>query len=209
MSDKQRQQGPGNESDEERAAREAEEAKLPGGAPEGLRQAAVGEDLPEGSDGAKLEAGALDFMCGDSPPVSFKVDATVQAKDGPRKLTFHMHQLDGSRLDELEKEHRREDDGPLFGTIDVFALNCAIIAEATDFMVEPTGRKVEVGDPAFIGSAVAPRYAFERAFKRQPGIANMISAEVRRMAGSQEDLVSRAKRTGAADQPMTAAVGNS
>lgn len=217
MSTTQRQPGPDNETDEEREAREAAEAKLPGGSPPGLTSAANGDQLPEGSEGAKLEAGALDFLCGDSPPVPFTVDATLEAKEGPRKVTFHMVQLDGTRFDELEKEHRREDDGPLFGTVDVFALNCAIIAEATSFMQEPDrmvdgkkveGRKVEVTDPAFIGEAIAPRYAFERAFKRQPGIANMIAAEVRRMAGLQEDLVGRAKRAGT-DQAMTAAVGNS
>jgi hypothetical protein len=212
MSDTQRQPGPDNETDEEREARlEAErierERGLPGGAPEGLRAAADGEALPA-DKAAEMEAGALDFLCGDNPPVPFTVEATVEAKEGPRKVTFHMVQLDGDRLDELEKEHRREDEGPLFGTVNVFALNCAIVAEATRFMVDPKGGKVEVGDPKFIGSSIAPRYAFERAFKRQPGIANMIAAEVRRMAGLQEDLVGKAKRENA-ERTMTTAVGNS
>lgn len=178
-------------------------AGLPAGAPDGLKAAAASEPLPDGEEGAKQEAGALDFLCGDSPPVPFTVKAKLETKQGQREATFHMIQVDGSRIDALEQEHRRTEEGPLFGTVDVFALNCAIIAEATQYIEEPGGRKVEPTDSSFIGGAVAPRFAFERAFRFQPGIANMVAAEVRRMAGLQEDLVSRAERV------MTSAVGNS
>lgn len=203
----QSQQPPANETEEEREAREAaERAGLPGGAPDGLVSAANGDALPE-DKAAELEAGALDFMCGDSPPVEFEVDAKVQAKDGLRKVTLHMVQVDGDRLEALTQQHRREDSGPLFGTVDAFSLNCAIIAEACRFMEDPKGAKVTPTDPEFIKDAVAPPYAFERAFKRQPGVAESIAAEVRRMAGNQEDLVGKAKRS--TEHAMTAAAGNS
>jgi hypothetical protein len=170
---------------------------LPAGAPEGLKEAAGGP-LDEGHTdedaagaGAK-EKGALDIMLSNPSPQPFKVEAMVDTPAGLKKLTFHMHQLDGSRIEALENDHT-SGVGP-FATVDRAKLNAAKIAEATDKMVDENGKETTPTDPGFIGDAVAPPIAFERMFKLQPGVAEQLTEQIDRMAGMTRDRVGMAER---------------
>lgn len=78
------------------------------GAPEALAEAAGGP-LDEGltdrdsAEASQKEAGALDFMLSNPSPQPFHVDVMVETPKGLKKLRFHMHQLDGSRIEALEE----------------------------------------------------------------------------------------------------------
>ena len=172
---------------------------LPHGAPEGLREAAGGplreaaDDDPEGrAETAEKEAGALDFMLSNPSPAPFKVDALVDTPEGLKKLTFHMHQLDGARIEKLENEHS-SGVGP-FATVDRSRLNAAKIAEATDKMVDANGKELVPTDADFLRDAISPAVAFERMFKLQPGVADQLAEQIDRMAGMTRDRVGMAER---------------
>lgn len=181
---------------------------LPHGAPEGLKQAAGGvpsEPAPDDKVGqaqaAAAEKGALDFMLSNPDPAPFHSDVLVGTPAGLKKLRFHMHQLDGSRIETLETEHSNGV-GP-FATVDRYRLNCAKIAEATDKMVDENGKELTPIDSEFLRDAIAPPIAFERMFKYEPGVAEQLGEQIDRMAGMTRD------RVGAAEREMTTAVGNS
>jgi hypothetical protein len=179
---------------------------LPAGAPEGLKEAAGGP-LDEGhsdkdaAEAAAKEKGALDFMLSNPSPQPFKVDALVDTPAGLKKLTFHMKQLDGSRIEAIENEHT-QGVGP-FATADRLKINAAKIAEATDKMVDENGKELTPTDEAFLRDSIAPAIAFERMFKLQPGVGDQIAEQIDRMAGATRD------RVGMAEREMTAAAGNS
>lgn len=177
-------------------------------APQGLKDAAAGKDLPDGEpgsegaiEGAQEEAGALDFIVGPSKPVPFTVKTAVDTPVGLKDLIFHMHQLDGSKIDALEVKH--SDGGGPFAKINRPALNAEKIAEATDKMVDTNGKELAPTDPAFIGNSISPAIAFERMFKFQAGVAEALAAEIDRMAGMTRD------RVGIAEREIVAAAGNS
>lgn len=176
------------------------------GAPPGLVEAA-GAPLDEGlsaSDAAEAnqkEVGALDFMLSNPRPTPFTVEVQVDTPAGLKPLTFHMHQLDGSRIEKLENDHTNGV-GP-FATIDRLRLNAAKVAEATDKFVDHTGKEQTPGDPQFLGDAIAPEIAFERMFRFQPGVGDQLAERIDQMAGMTRD------RVGIAEREMTAAVGNS
>lgn len=180
---------------------------LPGGAPDGLKKVAGGplpeadSDTVQAEENAKDEVGALDFMLSDPTAFPFSVEAMVDTPEGPKKLTFHMRQLDGERIEALEAEHS-EGVGP-FAKVDRQKLNAAKIAEATVKMVDANGKETLPTDESFVGAKVAPQYAFEAMFKYQPGVAEALSAEIDRMAGMTPG------RVGIAEREMTTAVGNS
>lgn len=181
-------------------------AQLPGGAPDGLKEAARGR-LDEGltdhdaAEATAKEAGALDFLLSNPSPQPFTVESLVDTPNGLKALTFHMHQLDGSRIEALENEHS-EGVGP-FARVDRQRLNAAKIAEATDKMVDANGKELTPTDGGFLGDAVAPAIAFERMFKMQPGVSDQLAEQIDRMAGMTRD------RVGMAERAVTAAVGNS
>jgi hypothetical protein len=179
---------------------------LPPGAPEGLKEAVAGP-LDEGHDdetaaeAAMKEKGALDFMLSNPSPQPFKVPAIVETPAGPKKLTFHMRQIDGSRIEALENEHTNGV-GP-FATVDRTRLNAAKIAEATEKMVDENGKEMTPGDPEFLsGGEGVPHIAFERMFRYEPGVADQIAEQIDRMAGQARD------RVGMAEREMTTATRN-
>lgn len=170
------------------------------GAPPALSDAAEG-GLAEGEEGTKQEIAVLDFLCGDQAPLNYTVKAQIDTPTGRGSMLFHMRQIDADRIEELTKQHR-EGEGP-FSKVDGASLNASLVAEACRYMTDPTGKKVDPTDQRFIGASIAPLFAFQRAFRFQPGILDMVSAEVRAMAGMAEDRVGRAERE------ITSAVGNS
>lgn len=182
-------------------------AGLPHGSPDGLKEAAAGSiDEGNGSDAARAEAAvkekdALDFMLSNPSPAPFTVEVMVDTPEGLRKLVFHMHQLDGARIEALETEHT-EGVGP-FSKVDRLRLNAAKVAEATDRMVGHTGKELTPTDGDFLRDAVSPAIAFERMFRFQPGVGDQVAEQIDRMAGMSRD------RVGMAEREMTTAVGNS
>jgi hypothetical protein len=176
------------------------------GAPDGLAEAAAGP-LDEGLSDAdhaeanRKEAGALDFLLSNPSPTPFKCEVMVDTPAGLKPLTFHMHQLDGKRIEKLENDHTNGV-GP-FATVDRLRLNAAKVAEATDRFVDANGKEMTPGDPQFLADAIAPEIAFERMFRFQPGVGDQLAERIDQMAGMTRD------RVGIAERETVAAVGNS
>lgn len=174
---------------------------LPHGAPDGLREAAAGPLSDTDEEAGVKEKDALDFMLSNPSPAPFTVEVMVDTPEGLRKLVFHMHQLDGARIEALETEHT-EGVGP-FSKVDRLRLNAAKVAEATDKMVGHTGKELTPTSGEFLRDAVAPAIAFERMFRFQPGVGDQVAEQIDRMAGMSRD------RVGMAERETTTAVGNS
>lgn len=179
---------------------------LPPGSPDGLVEGAggplEGDDTPEGrAENSKKEAGALDFMLSSPAPMKYTVTARVDTPEGLKELIFHMHQLDGRKIEEIELSHS-DGVGP-FAKVDRQALNVQKIDEACDLLEDKNGKTIKPSDPEFIGDKIGSIFAFESMFKHQPGVAESISAEIDRMAGMTRDRVDLAERE------MATAVGNS
>lgn len=182
-------------------------ANLPAGAPKGLKEAAGGgldEGYGEAEDklkAAEAEAGALDFCLTAASPKPFHVDTLVDTDDGLKKLRFHMLQIDGKRVEEIETANT-EGFGPL-ATVNRAKINAQKVAEATVKMVDHNGKEIKPTDAGFLGDHIDPSIAFERMFAFQPGVGERLSEEIDRMAGMARD------RVGIAEREMTNAVKNS
>lgn len=172
---------------------------LPEGAPESLADAARGEEI-DGKD----EYQALDFVLGPTTPLEFDIDAKVETPKGLRKLTFHVRQLEN--VASIEAEYRK-DTGDPFAAVDLEGLNAAIVARATLYIQDASGRKIKPTDAAFLGEGDEvipdPDIAMKVRFKYQPGILSGIAREVRQVGGWGGDRVESAERS------IREAVGNS
>lgn len=174
---------------------------LPAGAPASLKEAVAAELSGEDAERAEKESGALEFMLGAPTAQPFWVDAMVDTPEGPRKLRFHMRQLDAKTIEKIEDEHT-EGIGP-WAKVDRLAINAKKVAKATQCMEDTKGKRLEPTDEEFIRDAIDPAIAFERMFTYQPGVGDRLAEEIDRMAGAMRD------RVGIAEREMTTAVKNS
>lgn len=176
-------------------------ADLPAGAPDGLKRATdakPGTDpFPtDGSPEQKAEAfndevGALDYLLGQQAPQRFSVKTHVDTDKGRKALTFHLHQIDGDKIIELEDENRKGS-GP-FAELDDVRLNAGIVSEALIELEDETGKKTDAKSPEFIGQFVDPKIALEKRFQFNPGILAGVAGQVRGMAAYSGDRVEPAE----------------
>lgn len=185
------------------------ELDLPLDAPDELVEAAQGhvarKDEPEGD---KQDIAVLDFLLGPTTPLEYDVDTFIDTPEGRGKLTFHLKQLDDKKIDDLEKEHSTGE-GP-FRVVDRPSLNAALVAEATMFFQDPTGKVVVPGSKEFRGPIPSAADALRGRFKFQPGVISMVAEEVRAAAGMTNDRVGAARLSKVSGEQVIAnAVGNS
>lgn len=161
---------------------------IPQDAPPAVHAAAAGEKLS-----VEQERSALDWFLG--PTVVIEWDVTVQFETpaGMVPLIFHMHQVDSSRLQEIDEENR-SGDGP-FAKLDPLAFNAAVVAEATVYLTDHTGRKVTVDSEEFRGQIPSTPLAMQLRFKKQGGILEYLVERVREKAGFSPDRVGTAQRS--------------
>ena len=166
-------------------------AKLPEGAPAGLQDAARGEEV----DGLG-ESEALRFLLGRTQPLLFDVPVKYDTPEGQKRIVFVVRQVDGGRILELEKEHRKGD-GP-FAELNDVALNAALVAESCVAIVDPSLEDAEV-DPksdAFVGgSPGGPSMAMQIRFKFQSGLLDGVSGQIRSVSGYNPTRVEAANRS--------------
>lgn len=172
-------------------------AGLPGGAPISVRDAADGQ-----KGDAAGERSALDWLCGATAPLRYTVDVQYATPDGIKPLRFHMHQLDVSQLDAIERRNRKGD-GP-FADLVTRTYNAEVVAEATDLIEDlGNGQSLSIREPRFLGAIPSPPIAVEKRFGYQPGLLRGLVSEVREMAGDSAD------RVGTAQRALVDAAGNS
>jgi hypothetical protein len=165
-------------------------AGLPSGAPDALKDAARGGEV----DG-KGESEALGFLLGRTQPLVFDVPVKFDTPAGQKKLVFAVRQVDGSRILELEKEHRKGD-GP-FAELDDVAFNAALVAEACVAIEDPTADvEVDPQSDQFIGGAPGgAAMAMQVRFKFQSGLLDGVAGQVRSVSGYNPSRVESANRS--------------
>lgn len=164
---------------------------LPEGAPPALADAARGGEV----DG-QGESDALDFLLGRTQPILFDVPVKFDTPAGQKKLVFVVRQLDGERILELEKEHRKGD-GP-FAELNDVEFNAALVAEACVAIVDPSveGAEVDPKSDRFVGGAPGgPAMAMQVRFKYQSGLLDGVSGQIRSVSGYNPTRVESANRS--------------
>lgn len=191
----------------------AEKIGLPAGTPEEVVEAAELDKLAETGDESadRAEATVLTWLLGPTEALEFDVDAWMDTPTGRQKLTFHFRQLSDTRITELEAEHR-QGEGP-FAEVDRIMLNAAKVAEATVYLQDADGRKVEIDGQEFRGPIPSSADAMRGRFKFQPGILSMVASEIDGAAGMRNDRVGAAKRstekTPSAESTIASTIGKS
>lgn len=194
-------QAPGSATVGPARPRDAQPDDLPPDAPDGLRKAAEG-----GADRMTVgeERDALDFLLGATKPVEYDVPVKYDTSAGRKELTFRIRQLDGKVILKLEDSHKKGT-GP-FAELDDIAFNAALVAEATVFLTDASGREVDPKGHEFIGDlGFGPAEAMEVRFKFQPGILDGVAGQIRSISGYSPDRVGAAER--AADKTKEALGG--
>lgn len=167
---------------------------LPQDAPADVVAASQGE-----TGEVRSEKSALDWLLGATTRLEHDIPVKYETPDGMVELTFRIQQMDGTRLDALEEEHRNGD-GP-FAKLDTLSYNAAVVAEATMYVADEH-RKATIKE--IVGEHPAGAVGGLRTrFKYQPGILAGIEREVRTLAAYSND------RVGSAQRALVAAVGNS
>jgi hypothetical protein len=176
----------------EREALDDPAAHLPGGAPEGLKEAARGHAGEV--DGAE-ESEALDFLLGRTRPLLYEIPTRFDTDKGERRLIFVVQQMDGERILEIEKENRKGD-GP-FAELDDIACNAQMVSEACVAIVDAkTGAEVAPTDDRFIGGAPGgAAMAVKVRFKYQSGILDGVTGQIRSVSGYNPNRVEAATRS--------------
>lgn len=163
---------------------------LPPETPEGLRKAADGE---AGEMTVREEKGALDYLLGATKPVEYDVPVKYDTPAGVKELTFHIRQLDGKAIIKMEDKHRKGS-GP-FAELDDIMFNAEIVAAATLWLTDTSGRQVDPRSPDFIGElGFGPAEAMELRFKFQPGVLDGLAGQIRSISGYAPDRVGTAEQ---------------
>lgn len=163
-------------------------ADLPSDAPAAVRDLAQGKEVD-----AKAEDEVLAFLLGPTQALEYDVTVQYETPTGLRPLTFHLRQMDGDRLDQIDSEHRAGD-GP-FAKLDTLGFNCAVVAEATIYIAGETGKRVDPSSAEFRGGVPSTELALRARFKKQSGLLEGIVEQVRQKAGYASDRVGTAQRS--------------
>lgn len=165
---------------------------LPGGAPDGLKDAARGH---ADEVDAEQESEALNFLLGRTQPLLYDVPVKYDTPHGQKQLVFVVKQLDGERILEIEKENRKGD-GP-FAELDDVMANAQMVAEACVAIVDKrTGAEVVPDSEEFIGGAPGgATMAMRVRFKYQSGILDGVSGQIRSVSGYNPSRVEAATRS--------------
>lgn len=204
------------ETTEQKKQKEAEERELAerrkalglsADAPIELIEAAE-DKLEKGDEEAdKKEAAVLDFLLGPTTALEYDVRTWIDTPKGRGPLHFHLKQLPDTRIEEIEEECSSMEG--MRRVTDRKRLNAMLVAEATEFLVDASGRKVEVGSAEFRGPIPSASEAFLGRFRYQPGILPMVADEVRAAAGLTPDRVEEGKQVASGEETMAIAVKNS
>lgn len=152
-----------------------------------IQRAASGAELT----GAE-ERSALDWLLGATVAMEYDVTVQYDTPDGLKPLIFHFRQLDGARIDEIDAEHRRGD-GP-FAKLDVQAFNAALVAEATVFFTDPSGKRTDPRSEEFRGGVPSPALAVQARFKKQSGLLEGVAGAIREASAYGPDRIGTAQR---------------
>lgn len=171
-----------------------------GGEPgrEMLEHAAMGAELSEAE-----ERSGLDWLLGDPQPTVHDVPVQFETPEGMVTITFVLNQLDARKIDELEQQHVNRGTG----VVDQFSCDVVIVAEATRYLIDATGRQIAIASEEFrsvnqrmpngevksVLLASGPM-ALERRFQKQLGLLGGVAREVRRAAGFDPERVGKAQR---------------
>lgn len=167
---------------------------LPPDAPQSARDAADRKMTVESDPEGEAEKGALDWILGGATirPGRF-VPVQYETPDGMRKLVFRILALDPSRITELENQHRKGA-GP-FADIDELPFNAALVAEATEYITDVSGRKIDLTSQEFRGDKPSPALALQQKFAFQGGLLDGVAGQVRRISGYDPQRVGGAERS--------------
>lgn len=166
----------------------AEEIGLPPGAPEPVRAAAVGKDVD-----AEGEATALDFFLGATYRPKYRVRVDFETPMGMKPLTFHLQALDDREIQRIDTAHRKDTESP-FAKLDSTSFNSELLVEATAYVTDESGRKVEPKSTEFMGQIPDPILAMEMRFKFQPGLMDGIAEQIRKLSAYDSSRVGAAQR---------------
>lgn len=173
--------------------KEAAQKALPDDSPEGLVEAAAEGEL-SGSPEQQLEkeVGALDFLTGATKPLEYDIGVDYATPSGDAKLTFHIRQMDGARILELEDAHTKGS-GP-FGQIDDAKFNAALVAEATLYLTDASGEQLDLKSEKFRGPVPDAAEAVRIRFKFQSGLLSGVAGQIRAVSGWAPGRVAAAEK---------------
>lgn len=176
------------------------EPELGPGAPGGLEKAAGDEDQQK-SVTPREEREALAYLLGSGGKAfAHTVPIEWDTDDGRKTIKWKIRSMAGTRIDEIEREARKDENDPFAG-INQYQAAAGIVAEATVF---PDVKSEEFRTPPEGGRPDAdPADALQRIFRYQSGVLVGLAERVREISGWGEDRVGQAKRD------LVRAAGNS
>lgn len=166
------------------------------------------EMLEHAAQGARLdddeEKAGLDYLLGTAQATLHDVTVQLETPDGLKPITFVIRQMDGRKLDEIEQRHVNR----ATGTMDKFGSDVEVVATATKWLTDSTGREIDPKSEEFrtvaqrdpmthevktivLGSTVL---ALERKFQVQLGLLSGVADQVRRVSGFDPERVGKAQR---------------
>lgn len=179
---------------------------LPQDAPEAVRE------LADGTDAKKMKRDAehdvIAFFLGQQAAPRYKMRVEFDTPVGMLPMEWVVRALDGKTIDEIEKRHTPDNQGP-FGEMDDLAANAELVAEATVLIRDPkSGTEITIDDPRIRQTAdgrevVSINDAIKARFHWQSGLLAGMAGNVRRASGWAPDRVGEATRV------MSDAAGNS
>lgn len=150
------------------------------------------------------EKSALDWLLGDPKPIIYNVPVQYETPAGMVPMTFVLRQIDARKIDAIEQKHVNQ----ATGVLNQFDANVELIAEATLFITDPSGKQMKLDSEEFrrakrrdptTGEIVpfvlaSGTLALERKFRMQLGLLNGVGVQIRRVAGFDTERVGKAQR---------------
>lgn len=167
--------------------------RLPEDAPEAAKKAADGELTAESDPNGDAEKTALDWILGATMRPGRYVPVEVETPNGMRKLVFRILALDPNKIIQLENEHRKGE-GP-FAELDEMKFNAALVAEATEYVTDSSGREMRLSSEEFRAGLPSAAIALERKFTFQGGLLDGVVARIRQISGYDPQRVGGAERS--------------
>lgn len=195
--------GPGTDglTEEQRNDPRFVEAVREGGGDPGrtnVAHAAQGAELTDGE-----ERSALDWMLGGPVNMEHVIPADYETPAGMLKVKFVTRMLDSRVLDEIQQRHVNDTTGKL----DKLSVDVEIVARATKYLTDPTGRQVPLDSEEYLTvrrknsrgeeesvKLASPHDALEYHWKGQEGVLSGVSDQITKTAGYSLDRVGAAQR---------------
>lgn len=199
-------------AEQERRQREAERlprsepddpaALMAADAPESLRDAVREERIREIDDDG--EKSAMSYLLGQQASPKYKIPFKFDTPAGLKDFEWHVHALDGKKIDNIEDANTDKSGGPFETKLDDYTASAEILREASIKIVDKgSGEEILITDESWLARNADPAQAIKQRFHWQSGTMIALAGAVRRISGFAGDRVGEASRV------LAVAAGNS